>query len=160
MMNGRITTFFEDKGFGFITDENGDNRYFHVIKVANPEMIKKGAEVTFEPTTNTKGLSAFAVKVAIESKYIFIANERIKLTSIKSFNTFTKEVPAQAEIDKANTILSVNLLMNKIRPQEEDISEKTVPLKMLSITTFQNTTYTFSEHEVDIDSTIAKLKSI
>ena len=77
-MNGRITTFFEDKGFGFITDENGDNRYFHVIKVANPEMIKKGAEVTFEPTTNTKGLSAFAVKVAIESKYIFIANERIK----------------------------------------------------------------------------------
>ncbi len=49
MMNGRITTFFEDKGFGFITDENGDNRYFHVIKVANPEMIKKGAEVTFEP---------------------------------------------------------------------------------------------------------------
>ena len=65
-MNGRITTFFEDKGFGFITDENGDNRYFHVIKVANPEMIKKGAEVTFEPTTNTKGLSAFAVKVAIE----------------------------------------------------------------------------------------------
>lgn len=77
-------------------------------------MIKKGAEVTFEPTTNTKGLSAFAVKVAIESKYIFIANERIKLTSIKSFNTFTKEVPAQAEVDKANTILSVNLLMNKI----------------------------------------------
>lgn len=40
-MNGTITTWFEDKGFGFIKDENGDNRYFHVIKVANPELIKK-----------------------------------------------------------------------------------------------------------------------
>jgi cold shock CspA family protein len=160
MMNGSITTFFEDKGFGFITDENGDNRYFHVIKVANPELLKKGAEVTFEPTTNTKGLSAFAIKVAIESKYIFIANEKIKLTSIKSFNTFTKKVPIQAEVDKANTILSVNLLMSKIRPQEEDTYDKTVPLKMLSITTFQNVTHTFSEYEVDIDSTVAKLKSI
>lgn len=40
-MNGTITTWFEDKGFGFIKDENGDNRYFHVVKVANPELIKK-----------------------------------------------------------------------------------------------------------------------
>lgn len=40
-MNGTITTWFKDKGFGFIKDENGDNRYFHVIKVANPDLIKK-----------------------------------------------------------------------------------------------------------------------
>ena len=40
-MKGTITTWFEDKGFGFIKDENGDNRYFHVIKVANPELIKR-----------------------------------------------------------------------------------------------------------------------
>ncbi|HIC1043801.1 TPA: cold shock domain-containing protein, partial [Escherichia coli] len=26
-MNGTITKWFEDKGFGFIKDENGDNRY-------------------------------------------------------------------------------------------------------------------------------------
>ncbi len=40
-MNGTITTWFKDKGFGFIKDENGENRYFHVIKVANPDLIKK-----------------------------------------------------------------------------------------------------------------------
>ena len=40
-MNGKITTFFEDKGFGFITDENGENRYFHVIKVQNPEQSRQ-----------------------------------------------------------------------------------------------------------------------
>lgn len=83
-MNGTITTWFKDKGFGFIKDENGDNRYFHVIKVANPELIKKDAAVTFEPTTNNKGLSAYAVKVVPDSKYIYIAGERLKLTAIKS----------------------------------------------------------------------------
>ena len=62
-MNGTITTWFEDKGFGFIKDENGDNRYFHVIKVANPDLSKKDAAVTFEPTTNNKGLSASTRKV-------------------------------------------------------------------------------------------------
>ncbi len=77
-MNGTITTWFKDKGFGFIKDENGDNRYFHVIKVANPDLIKKDAAVTFEPTTNNKGLSAYAVKVIPESKHLYIAGERVK----------------------------------------------------------------------------------
>ncbi|VED58943.1 cold-shock protein (plasmid) [Klebsiella aerogenes] len=77
-MNGTITTWFKDKGFGFIKDENGENRYFHVIKVANPDLIKKDAAVTFEPTTNNKGLSAYAVKVIPESKYIYIAGERVE----------------------------------------------------------------------------------
>ena len=55
-----------------------------MIKVANPDLIKKDAAVTFEPTTNNKGLSAYAVKVIPESKHLYIAGERVKLTSIKS----------------------------------------------------------------------------
>lgn len=157
-MNGKIMTFFEDKGFGFITDENGENRYFHVIKVQNPEMIKKNAAVTFEPTNNAKGPSAFAVKVLASSKYI--ANERIKISSIKSFNTFTKAVPMKAEVDKENTVLSVGLLMNRIRPQSVDIPQTTQTLRMLAVTTFQNATHTFSEHEIDMDETIKVLKNL
>jgi cold shock CspA family protein len=118
-MHGVITTWFEDKGFGFIKDENGDNRYFHVIKVANPELIKKDASVTFEPTTNNKGLSAFSVKVEPDSKYIFIAGERIKITAIKSFLVYSEEVPAETKIDKENAVLSVGALMNSIRPKAE-----------------------------------------
>jgi len=159
-MNGVITTWFEDKGFGFIKDENGDNRYFHVIKVANPELIKKDAVVTFEPTTNNKGLSAFAVKVAPESKYIHIAGERIKITSIKSFLAFSEEVPADSKIDKENAVLSVGLLMNRIRPKEEAPQAKTRTLKKLLITTFQNSTYTFSEDEIDIAETIKILNAL
>ncbi len=157
-MNGTITTWFKDKGFGFIKDENGDNRYFHVIKVANPELIKKDAAVTFEPTTNNKGLSAYAVKVLPESKYIYIAGERIKLTAIKSYVVFHEEVPADAGIDKENAVLSVGALMNSIRPKSTATTGEMRSLKKLAITTFQGTTLIFSEDEIDVDATVKMLK--
>ena len=158
-MNGTITTWFDDKGFGFIKDENGDNRYFHVIKVANPELIKKDAAVTFEPTTNNKGLSAYAVKVVPESKYIYIAGERLKLTAIKSFLVYSEEVPADTRIDKENAVLSVGALMNSIRPKAEVKSGEMRSLKKLAITTFHGTTLIFSEDEIDIETTVKMLKA-
>jgi len=157
-MNGTITTWFKDKGFGFIKDENGDNRYFHVIKVANPDLIKKDAAVTFEPTTNNKGLSAYAVKVVPESKYIFIAGERLKLTSIKSYLVYSEDVPADTRIDKENAVLSVGLLMGSIRPKTAAKPGDMRSLKKLAITTFQGTTLIFSEDEIDIDATVKMLK--
>ncbi|QKJ86939.1 cold shock domain-containing protein [Paramixta manurensis] len=157
-MNGTITTWFQDKGFGFIKDENGDNRYFHVVKVANPELIKKNASVTFEPTTNNKGLSAYAVKVLPESKYIYIAGERLKLTSIKSYLVYSEEVPADARIDKENTVLSVGALMNSIRPQTAAKAGEMRSLRKLAITTFQGTTLIFSEDEIDVEATVKLLK--
>lgn len=157
-MNGTITTWFKDKGFGFIKDENGDNRYFHVIKVANPDLIKKDAQVTFEPTTNNKGLSAYAVKVIPDSKYIYIAGERLKLTAIKSFVVYSEEVPADTRIDKENAVLSVGLLMNSIKPKSTAQAAEMRTLKKLAITTFQGTTLIFSEDEIDIEETIKLLK--
>lgn len=157
-MNGTITTWFQDKGFGFIKDENGDNRYFHVIKVANPELIKKDAAVTFEPTTNNKGLSAYAVKVAPESKYIYIAGERLKLTSIKSYVVYSEDVPVETRIDKENTVLSVGILMNSIKPKTDVKPDETRSLKKLAVTTFQGTTLIFTADEIDIDATVKMLK--
>ncbi|MBV7407004.1 cold-shock protein [Enterobacter sp. ENT03] len=157
-MNGTITTWFKDKGFGFLKDENGDNRYFHVIKVANPELIKKDAAVTFEPTTNNKGLSAYAVKVLPESKYIFIAGERIKLTAIKSYLVYSEEVPVETHIDKENTVLSVGLLMGNIRPKTDVKPGQMRTLKKLAITTFQGETLIFTEDEIDVDATVKMLK--
>lgn len=158
-MKGTITTWFKDKGFGFIKDENGDNRYFHVIKVANPDLIKKDAAVTFEPTTNNKGLSAYAVKVAPESKYLYIAGERLKLTSIKSYLVYSEDVPASTRIDKENAVLSVGILMGSIRPKSASSTPGEMrSLKKLAITTFQGTTLIFSQDEIDIDATVKLLK--
>lgn len=157
-MNGTITSWFKEKGFGFIKDENGDNRYFHVVKVTNPELIKKDAAVTFEPTTNNKGLSAYGVKVIPESKYIYIAGERLKLTSIKSFLVYSEEVPADTRIDKENAILSVGMLMGNIRPKSATTPGEMRSVKKLAITTFQGTTHIFSEEEIDVDATVKLLK--
>ena len=129
-----------------------------MIKVANPELIKKNAAVTFEPTTNSKGLSAYAVKVVPESKYIFIAGERIKLTAIKSFVVFSEEVPADSRIDKENTVLSVGSLLNNIRPKTEARPGEMRTVRKLAITTFQGTTLIFSEDEIDVDATAKMLK--
>ncbi len=157
-MKGTITTWFADKGFGFIKDEEGENRYFHVIKVANPELIKKDAAVTFEPTTNNKGLSAFAVKVVPDSKYIYIAGERLKLTSIKSYLVYSEDVPVETRIDKENPVLSVGILMNSIKPKTSVQPDETRSLKKLAINTFQGTTLIFTADEIDIDSTVKMLK--
>lgn len=69
-------------------------------------------------------------------------------------------MPVKADVDKENTVLSVGLLMNRIRPQSEDQAQTMQTLRMLTITTFQNTTHTFSEHEIDMDETIKALKSL
>jgi len=114
--------------------------------------------VTFEPTTNSKGLSAYAVKVLPESKYIFIAGERIKLTAIKSFVVFSEEVPADSRIDKENTVLSVGSLLNNIRPKTEAKPGEMRAVRKLAITTFQGATLIFSEDEIDVDATAKMLK--
>ena len=129
-----------------------------IAKVANPDLIKKDAAVTFEPTTNNKGLSAYAVKVIPESKHIYIAGERIKLTSIKSYLVYSEDVPADARIDKENAVLSVGLLMGNIRPKSAAQPGEMRTLKKLAITTFQGTTLIFSEDEIDIDATVKMLK--
>lgn len=158
VMKGTITSWFKDKGFGFIKDEKGDNRYFHVVKVTNPEHLKKDAAVTFEPTTNNKGLSAYGVKVVPESKYIYIAGERLKLTSIKSYLVYSEDEPADARIDKENAVLSVGVLMGNIRPKSAAKPGEMRSVKKLAITTFQGTILTFSEDEIDIDATVKLLK--
>ncbi|ADO48837.1 cold-shock protein [[Enterobacter] lignolyticus] len=159
-MQGTITTWFEDKGFGFIKDENGDNRYFHVIKVANPDLIKKDAAVTFEPTTNSKGLSAYAVKVIPDSKYIYIAGERLKITAIKSWVVFSEEEPVETKIDKENAVLSVGMLMSSIRPKATAKAGEMRTVKKLAVTTFQNKTLIFSEDEIDVEETVKMLKKV
>ena len=71
---------------------------------------------------------------------LYIAGERVKLTSIKSFVVFSEEEPVETKIDKENAVLSVGLLMNSIKPKSEVKSGEMRTVKKLTITTFQNTT--------------------
>jgi hypothetical protein len=98
------------------------------------------------------------VKVVPESKYIYIAGERLKLTSIKSYLVYSEEVPADTRIDKENAVLSVGILMSSIKPKSDVKPGDMRSLKKLAITTFQGTTLIFSEDEIDIDATVKLLK--
>lgn len=91
-----------------------------------------------------------------ESKYIFIAGERIKLTAIKSFVVYSEE-EANTGIDKDNVVLSVGVLMNNIKPKSAGSAEMRT-LRKLAITTQHGSTLIFSEDEIDIDETVKMLK--
>jgi CspA family cold shock protein len=53
--HGRVKTFFDDRGFGFIDREDGaDNLFFHINAVANADVIKRGDRVSFQIETNTR----------------------------------------------------------------------------------------------------------
>ena len=70
-MIGEIKTYFLDKRYGFIVDECGDERFFHISKtvIATRELIAEGALVAFEPIETPRGLAADYVRVLSQHKY-------------------------------------------------------------------------------------------
>lgn len=64
-LNGVIKFYKEDKGWGFITEESGEEYFFHISNVENPEAeLVKGAKVGFMHTkASAKGLEARAITI-------------------------------------------------------------------------------------------------
>jgi CspA family cold shock protein len=53
---GRVKTFFDDRGFGFIDrDDGADNLFFHINAVANADIVPRGARVSFQIETGRNG---------------------------------------------------------------------------------------------------------
>lgn len=76
-MKGVIVDYFEDKGFGFIVDENEDKRFFHITNIHRKDVFlenltdyyytdwveRKCFVVEFNPSQNHKGLNATEIKL-------------------------------------------------------------------------------------------------
>lgn len=62
---GTVKWFNGDKGFGFISQTDGDDLFVHYseIQSAGYRSLDEGAEVEFEITQGKKGLQASAVTV-------------------------------------------------------------------------------------------------
>ena len=57
-----IVTFFSEKGYGFITEDNSkENVFFHSNNCI--DIIKKGNKVSFEKERSPKGFSAINIKI-------------------------------------------------------------------------------------------------
>ena len=62
MSKGIVKFFNDQKGFGFIKDEESDNEYFvHVSGLIDE--VRENDEVTFDLKEGRKGLNAVNVKV-------------------------------------------------------------------------------------------------
>ena len=66
MPRGRVKWFNEQKGFGFISQEGGDDLFVHFssIKQEGFKVLHEGDEVTFEIAQGKKGLQAVDVMKA------------------------------------------------------------------------------------------------
>jgi CspA family cold shock protein len=63
MAKGRVKWFNEQKGFGFISQEGGDDLFVHFssIKQEGFKVLREGDEVEFEIAQGKKGLQAIDV---------------------------------------------------------------------------------------------------
>lgn len=61
-MNGKVKFYNETKGFGFIVDEDGKERFVHASGLT--DSIKKDDRVTFELVEGKKGLCCDDVRQA------------------------------------------------------------------------------------------------
>jgi CspA family cold shock protein len=65
MKTGRVKWFNNDKGYGFIAQEDGDDIFVHftAILMDGYKSLSEGMEVTFEIAEGAKGLQALNVSL-------------------------------------------------------------------------------------------------
>lgn len=61
MKSGLVKFFKDDKGFGFITADNGEEIFVHISGCVDE--IRKDDRVTFDTQDGKKGLNAINVKL-------------------------------------------------------------------------------------------------
>jgi CspA family cold shock protein len=65
MMNGTVKWFNSEKGFGFITGEDGKDVFAHFSQIQSSgyKSLEEGQEVSFEITQGPKGPQAENIQV-------------------------------------------------------------------------------------------------
>jgi CspA family cold shock protein len=72
MANGTVKWFNADKGFGFITQENGPDVFVHFSAIADMtgyKSLNEGDQVEFQITQGAKGPQAQSVKKTTSAAY-------------------------------------------------------------------------------------------
>ena len=125
-MRGRIKRFIEDKGYGFITGEDGQDYFFHISQVRDMVEIKNYMIVNFDIADGKKGKNAVNISVSEQnntSRFITLGNLNIRLSNIKEYGIETEK-------ERYNT--GNGWVYN---------------VKYLYVTTFQNDDYWFREFD-------------
>ena len=64
MPNGKVKWFNESKGYGFISQDSGEDVFVHYTSIQGDgfKTLKEGQSVSFEITKDAKGAKAINVK--------------------------------------------------------------------------------------------------
>jgi len=67
-MQGKVKWFSEQKGYGYIVAENGNEHYFNIRDVRGTNLPRNGDTVSFESSQGQKGLKASSVAIVAKSQ--------------------------------------------------------------------------------------------
>jgi cold shock CspA family protein len=175
-MKGKVGRLFQDKGYGFIKDENGESRFFHISNIKGFDEIFEGAIVKFKPNQNSKGLQATEITLLNNNKKSFISfgDTNIRLNNIKNYGIdYVNEVKVTKETKNYTTgekifnrtlgVFSIitgvaegsaGLATNGINSFSNSYyveNKKYIKHRVLYITTYQGDNFRFQENKVDFD---------
>lgn len=127
-MRGRIKRFIEDKGFGFITGEDGQDYFFHISQFKDMVEPKNCMIVNFDIADGKKGKNAVNIRASkrnntSKSKFIRCGNTNIRLNNIKQYGITT------------------------VKERYNTGKEYVYNVKYLYITTLQNDNFMFREFD-------------
>lgn len=135
-MLGRIKFYNSDKGFGFITDENNTDRFFHISDVIGSEIPSEQQKVSFTPSENEKGLNALNINLLEPTKhrssFFSISNKRIKLSNIKNYGIYDSRTYYQTVFKDDNPPRDERTFQQKLLDLSNLIEETTVVLMNLA----------------------------
>lgn len=89
-MQGKVKWFSEEKGYGYIVADDGQDHYFHVQDIVGVNLPKNGSFVSFDSTVQQKGTRATLVSI-ISNAENFTSNESndSRITCIKCAKKMT-----------------------------------------------------------------------
>lgn len=65
MPTGKIKYYNQDKGYGFIAQDEGEDLFFHILKSPSVGEIESGQQVEYEITQGKKGLEAGSIQTLL-----------------------------------------------------------------------------------------------
>ncbi|EEE2002201.1 cold shock domain-containing protein [Salmonella enterica subsp. enterica serovar Kotte] len=98
-MDGVIKWFSEEKGYGFITDKNNKDYYFHVSDINGALLPEKGNNVSFEIEISSKGERARKVIITQKAKNTS-SDDRLDFCHYCNKKVFPRMITYQGEPQK------------------------------------------------------------
>lgn len=166
-MEGRIKTYNEQRGFGFLhSDEDGKDYFFHISEVLSEDEPRRAMKCKFSPGHNNKGLCARNIELfpsVQTANVIMLGNTRIFIDDIKQYGISYTEEEIETEklksmVDSAHLVSMVHetlgdvyvlgaSLVHAIRHRGEDLTQ-TIRRHYLYITLYGGSNFKFFEDEV------------